>query len=311
MDPLAHDFAVHAAAPAPRPPARGRAASFAAPTRHGPIALELHGAAAEASSRLPDSVRAAALLAGAEPLLQWLEDWIGEPLDPAPAGGAADTPPRTPSARLHWRWGDVDAVVDVPWAALATHRPAPEVADFWRDAVRWEAVEVQVVLAREALTDDEWQALQRPGAGWLMRDAFTADGSWPCALRLREDGFAREWPARWWPARRRLQWDEAAPAGAPGAAADEDGVQAVLAQPLRLAPPALLGWHEDGGACDCPADQAVAVLAPARHGGRRLHAQLMPVGLRLSVPPAAGPAFGAVALQAGWVLRVDAAIPPA
>lgn len=299
MEPLARDPAPEALG-APRAAAGGRAAAFAAPTRHGPIRLALHGAAADAAARLPDSVRAAALLAGAEPLLQWLEDWVGEPLDPAPV----DAPAGIAAARLHWRWGDVDAVVDVPWAALVAHRPAPEVADFWREAVRWEPVAVQVVLAREALADPEWQALQRPGAGWLMRDAFTADGSWPCALRVREDGFAREWPARWWPARRRLQWGEDAPAGAP-ASADDDGAQAVLAEPLRLAPPALLGWHADACACDCRADQAVAVLPPARHGPGALRGQLMPVGLRLPAPPAAGPTLAAAPLQAGWVLRID------
>lgn len=300
MDPLAQDLPPAVAA-ATRPARRGRPAIFAAPTRRGSIRLELHGAAAEASAGLPDSVCAAALLAGAEPLLQWLEDWVGEPLDPAPV----DTAPRIASARLHWRWGDVDAVVDVPWAALVSNRPAPEVADFWRDAVRWEPVAVQVVLAREALADDEWHALQRPGAGWLMRDAFTADGSWPCVLRLREDAFAREWPARWSPARRRLQWGEDAPAGAPAAAVDDDCAQAVLVQPLRLAPPALLGWHEDGGACECRVDQAIALLPPARHGGPALHGRLVPIGLRLPGAPAAGPTFATAPLQAGWVLRVD------
>ena len=274
------------------------AVSFIATTRHGALRLSLRRATAW-PPRTPASLRAAALLAEAEPLLQWLEDWLDEPLDPSP-GEASQA--EAPTARLHWRWGELAATVDLPWPALLACRPAPELAGFWRDAVRWEELALQLVLAQDALTDDEWQALQQAGAGWLLRESFTADGVWPCELRLPLGGGVQAWPARWRPGVGRLAWSDAAPLQRP---AQAEGAQAVLARPLRLSPPALLGWHGETG-CDCNADQPVTLLPAPRRGRRALSARLLPIGLRLPGAEADAQGIVAPALHAGYVLKVEA-----
>lgn len=280
------------------PAALAAAVTYLAPTRHGALRLALSRTTAPAM-RAVVSLRAAALLAEAEPLLQWLEDWLGEPLDPEPSAAPAG---EAPTARLHWHWGELGATVDLPWPALLACRPTPELAGFWRDAVRWPALALQLVIAQEALTDDEWQALQEPGAGWLLRESFGADGCWPCELRLPMGTDFQAWPALWQPGRRGLAWSAAPPLQRPR---HPECAQALLARPLRLTPPALLGWHGETS-CECDADQAVSLLPAPQHGRRALTARLLPIGLRL--PGAAPDATGLTppALQAGYVLRVEA-----
>lgn len=273
--------------------------SFLAPTRHGALRLALRHADTS-TPRGAASLRAAALLAEAEPLLQWLEDWLGEPLDPEPS--AALPQPDAPTARLHWHWGELAATVDLPWPALLACRPAPELAGFWRDAVRWEDLSLQLVIAHEALSDDEWQALQEAGAGWLLRDSFSADGRWPCELRLHLGASVQAWTAQWRPGRRHLAWNDAAP---PHAAGHPECAQAVLVKPLRLTPPVLLGWHGET-TCECGADQAVLLVPAPRHGRRTLTARLVPIGLRLPGVAAEVPGLETPALHAGYVLRVEA-----
>ena len=268
------------------------ATRFLATTRHGALRLALRRASAW-PPRIAEPLRAAALLADAEPLLQWLEDWLVEPLDPAPC----DAPPmaEAPMARLHWRTGELVATAELPWAALLACRPAPELAGFWRDAVRWDELALQLVLAHEALDDDEWQSLQQPGAGWLLRDSFSADGRWPCELRLQAGDDVQAWPALWQADRGRLAWSGESPVRRPVAG---NGTLAVLSRPLRLTPPALLGWHGETS-CDCAAGQPVSLLAAPRHGRRTLAAQLVPIGLR-------GTGAESAPLHAGYVLQVDA-----
>lgn len=280
------------------PATQAAAVTFLAPTRHGAMRLALSRTTAPAT-RAAASLRAAALLAEAEPLLQWLEDWLGEPLDPEPSAAPAGD---APTARLHWHWGELAATVDLPWPALLACRPAPELAGFWRDAVRWDALALQLVIAQEALTADEWQDLQEPGAGWLLRESFGADGRWPCELRLRLGAQVLAWPAQWQPGRRRLAWSEAAPLQRPG---HPECTQAVLARPLHLTAPTLLGWHGES-ACDCDADQPVSLLPAPSHGRRALAARLLPIGLRLPAAPADMPGIGTPALHSGYVLRVEA-----
>jgi hypothetical protein len=280
------------------PAALAAAVTFLAPTRHGALRLALSRASAPAM-RAATNLRAAGLLAEAEPLLQWLEDWLGEPLDPEPSAAPAG---EASTARLHWHWGELAATVDLPWQSLLACRPAPELAGFWRDAVRWDALAPQLVIAQEALTDDEWQALQEPGAGWLLRASFGADDHWPCELRLRAGTEVLAWPAQWQPGRRRLAWSDAPPLQRPS---HSECTQALLAKPLHLTPPDLLGWHGES-VCDCDADQPVSVLAAPAHGRRVLAAHLLPIGLRLPGAAAEVPGIGTPALQAGYVLRVDA-----
>ncbi|MFL6699990.1 MAG: hypothetical protein ACJ8GJ_22700 [Vitreoscilla sp.] len=279
------------------PASLAAAVPFLAPTRHGALRLALRRTAAPAP-RATASLMAAALLAEAEPLLQWLEDWLGEPLDPAPCEPPAQAD--ATSARLHWRWGELVAAVDLPWPALLACRPSPELAVFWRDAVRWDELGLQLVLAHEALDDGEWQALQQEGAGWLLRESFTADGHWPCELRLQLGELTQRWPAEWRPARRRLTWSDAAPL--PAAIAPECA-QAVLAKPLRLTPPALLGWHGDNS-CDWDSGQGICVLPAPRHGRRALAARLVPIGLRLPCAEADEPIAGSPPMHAGYLLRI-------
>ena len=274
------------------------AISFIAPTRHGALHLALRRAAAW-PPRTARSLRAAALLADAEALLQWLEDWLGEPLDPSPS--ETPVPADAAVARLHWRWGELVATVELPWQALLACRPAPELAGFWRDAVRWDELALQLVLAHDVLADDEWRALQQPGAGWLLRESFSVDGHWPCELRLQRGGEAQAWPAQWQPDRGRLDWGDAAPLQRPARA---DATLAVLATPLRLTPPALLGWHGETR-CDCSVDQPVSLLPAPRHGRRALAARLVPIGLRLPCAGADVPGVAPVPLHAGYVLRVE------
>jgi hypothetical protein len=279
------------------PAALAAAVSYLAPTRHGALRLDLRTATTQPPLTVA-SVRAAALLAQAEPLLQWLEDLLGEPLDPAPSAASTDSP----AARLRWRWGELAATVELPWPALIAARPAPETAGFWRDAVRWEELALQLVIAQERLSDDEWQGLQEPGAGWLLRESFAADGCWPCELRLPMGTDFQAWPALWQPGRRRLAWSDAPPLQRPR---HPECDQAVLASPLRLTPPALLGWH-GGTNCECDVDQAVSLLPAPQRGRRALTARLLPIGLRLAgaAPDATG--LTTPALQAGYVLRVEA-----
>jgi len=270
------------------------AVSFLAPTRHGALRLAVQRRS-DPPSQAAASLRAAALLAEAEPLLQWLEDWLGEPLDPEPSPAAPDAS----IMRLHWRWGDVAATADLPWPALLACRPAAELAGFWRDAVRWDELALQLVLSQEDLSDDEWRDLQQPGAGWLLRESFDADGGWPCELRLPLGPQVHAWPATWRPGRGRLTWSDAAPRQR---SRQPEGALAVLAAPLRMTPPALLGWHGEM-ACECRADQPVSLLPAPRHGPRALAARLLPVGLR---PRRADDALDGAALHAGYVLRVEA-----
>ncbi len=275
------------------------AVPFVAATRHGAMHLTLQRPSTPAR-RSAASLHAAAVLAEAEPLLQWLEDWLGEALDPAPCETCSQAD--VPAARLHWRWGELAAIVDVPWPALLACRPAPELAGFWRDAVRWEELALQLVIAHEPLADDEWHALQVPGAGWLLRESFGADGHWPCELRLQLGAAVHAWPAHWQPGRRRLAWNAAPSLCRP---APHECAQAVLARPLHLTPPALLGWHGEP-ACDCSADQPVAVLPAPIQGRCALAAHLVPIGLRLARAEANASVAGAGALHAGYVLQVEA-----
>ena len=268
------------------------ATGFLATTRHGALRLALRRTSAW-PPRIAAPLRAAALLADAEPLLQWLEDWLGEPLDPAPCDASPAT--EVPMARLHWRAGELVATAALPWAALLACRPAPELVGFWRDAVRWDELALQLVLAHEALDDDEWQSLQQPGAGWLLRDSFSADGRWPCELRLQAGDDVQAWPALWQADRGRLAWSGESPVRRPEAG---NGTLAVLSRPLRLTPPALLGWHGETS-CDCAAGQPVWLLAAPRHGRGTLAAQLVPIGLR-------GGGAESAPLHAGYVLQVDA-----
>ncbi len=269
------------------------ATSFAALTRHGPLRLLLRSAAPP-PARAPASVRAAALLAGAEPLLQWLEDWLGEALDPVPEEDLVGTP----GVHLHWRLDAVAATVEVPWPAMLAARPASELARFWRDAVQWEPLALELVLARERLDDDEWQQLQQPGAGWLMRDSFSADGHWRCELRLAGDDRPGAWPAQWHPGSARLGWDAL---GCAPTRTDLEATQAVLAAPLHMTPPQLLGWHGEP-AFACRPDQPVALRPALRHGRRASRGHLLPIGLRASGSQSA---LEPAALHAGWVLRLD------
>ena len=271
-------------------PAPDRGAGFEAATRHGPVRLRVAGHdAREARGAPPDDLRAVLLLDGAEPLLAWLEDWIAEPLDPAPWTRSPASAP--PCARMTWRGAGVDAVVDLPWTLLAACRPTTELAARLQDALAWEPVEAQLVLAAERLDEAEWQALRHPGAGLLLADSFAPDGGWACALRLAVRGSTLAWPARWQPATRRLAWDAAAQA----APADADTFVA-LARPLAFTPPELLGWQGEPRRACAPGE---LVLLRAGRAQPALHGRLMPAGLRATTHVGDGPQAGYFFLSDG------------
>jgi len=275
---------------------------FCAPTRGGELRLALR-AIGSAPPRPGGSLLAALLLADAEPLLRWLEDWLDEPLQPAPrAPAAAVSMPAPVSAcvRLHWETDTVAAVAELPWSLLLSGSAAPGDGSAGGAGIRWQALAMTLALAREAMPDAEWAELRQPGAGLLLRASFTEDGAWPCTLRLAADRAAPDlvWPATWSCARGRLQWGGGYPAAAPP---DAPGTVIVsLAHPLSLTPPQLLGWSGEA-ACDCGADQPLA-LARVPDGDGALRGGLVPVGLRLPCGPSAP--TGALA-RAGWLARIE------
>lgn len=276
---------------------------FRAPIRHGELRLALR-ATAPAPSRPGASLQAALLLAEAEPLLRWLEDWLDEPLQPAPLALAAAMSAAAPASacvRLRWETDVVAAVVELPWSLLLAGRAPPRDDRAGGVEIGWEALPLTLELAREALPDAEWAELRQPGAGLLLRASFAGDGMWHCTLRPSGDRAARDpaWPATWACSRGRLQWGPGHPAEPP---LDAPGTIVVrLAQALWVTPPQLMGWSGEA-ACDCDGDQPLA-LERAPEGREALRGRLVPLGLRL--PGGAASASTGALAHAGWLALVE------
>jgi hypothetical protein len=276
-------------------------AAFDVPAGGSELRLGLRAIGA-APPRAVAAVHAALLLAEAEPLLRWLEDWLDEPLEPAPRTAAAVSP--GPGARLHWKSASIAAVVELPWPLLLAGRAAPPELGGHGSPVRWLPLSMALEVAREAVSDAEWIDLRHAGAGLLLGASFAHEGAWPCTLRPDANEAAARlglaWPARWTCADGRLRWDAgprvASPPDAPGT------VVVRVAPGLSLTPPQLLGWSCER-ACDCGTEQPV-VLVRAREEGDALRGMLVPVGRRLDGTASVG-RTGAIA-RAGWLARVDA-----
>jgi hypothetical protein len=260
-----------------------------APTRFGPLVLTLHGQAAHAPPAV-DTVCAALLIAQAEPLLQVLEDWLGEPLDPEPG---------TPAEAAVWAaqaealLGSADgqaqlhARVQLSWAALEACRPEDTVLRERLQALQWKALPAQLVLSRQALAADEWTTLAQAGAALLLPESM-AQPAWRCLLRAPEHHEVPPLPVQWEPVQGNLHWPATAAVPAPPQGAVT--VEAVLETTVHLTPPQWLAW--DG-------PQALAC------GGRRAALVRMdPPGAALAgeLLPLCMGAGGA----GGVLLRVDA-----
>ncbi len=279
----------------PRTPgAADVAVAFSLATRFGAAHLTLRPQVV-LPARLPDCVRAALLLDVAEPLVQLLEDWLGQPLDPEPA---LEHSAPVGAAQARWRPANGQVDIALPWALLLAHRPAGELLARLEQALAWQATPVQLVLSRQLLSDGEWRELHKPGASMLLPESFSGVGQpWPCELKLPWPGGALRSRAQWQPGAASLQWQVADIGHAPASEAGQAVVQ--LCQPLQLTPPALLAWQgETRHGCD--AAQPVCLV---REGGgdAGLKGRLFPVGLRAPQPDELLPAK----LNSGYLFRAD------
>lgn len=151
---------------------------FHAAATGGTLVLVLDGEHACAAADACDAVDAALALHAHEPLVAALEQWLQQPLDPAPADDAGD------AGALVWAQAGAGVSIGLPWGALERVRaPAPAV-------LAWPEFRFDVEVA--ALPD----APRPPPAGngaLLLPPAF--EPPWHITLRARERAF--ELPARW------------------------------------------------------------------------------------------------------------------
>jgi hypothetical protein len=285
---------VHAAPPPAAGESRGAPLRWPpltciAPTRFGPLVLTLQGQAAHAPPAV-DTVCAALLLAQAEPLLQILEDWLGEPLDPEPGAPAeAEACAAQAEALLGSADGQAQlhACVQLPWAALQACRPEDAALRERLQALQWKAVPAQLVLSRQALTADEWATLAQTGAALLLPESM-AQPAWRCLLRAPQHHEVPPLQVQWEPVQGELHWPAAGAVPAPPQEAVM--VEAVLEATVHLTPPQWLAW--DGPqALACSGQRAALVRVDAP--GPALAGDLLPLAL------GAGGAGGVL-------LRVDA-----
>ncbi len=250
------------------------AAGYCAASRFGTVQLQLRG---PLQGRLPaaQALRAALLLAQAEPLVQLLEDWWGEPLEFAP-DGAADASGAQAEATLGTPDGEalLHATLVLPWAALQACRPQDAALRERLRVLQWQPVAAHLVLSRQRLAREEWQLLAQSGAALLLPES--AGPSWACVLRPAEPAAA--WPAlqaRWQPQQGRVQW-QGDPAIEAGVA--EDGlieVELRLLAPLHLPPPQMLGWD---GPPQAPAACGPALLCARMPQAQGWRGELLPLG---------------------------------
>ncbi|MEW6704686.1 MAG: hypothetical protein AB1430_07540 [Pseudomonadota bacterium] len=279
------------------PQAPGRAAAQAwgpcacsADTRFGPLHLVLQGEMA-APPPASDTVCAGVLLGQAEPLLQLLEDWLGEPLDPRPAAGGPAQAGVLADAMLGSAGGEamLHVRLQLPWAALQAQPPADAALRERLSVLHWQCVPMQLVLSRQRLDEAEWATLCQPGAALLLPESM-AGGAWRCLLRPLEAPAMRQ-AMHWDAAQGRLCWAD----GEVPAQAEADGpvtLEVVLDELLFLTPPQLLRWMPDA-ACECRAGR-VHVRRVA-DDGPVLQAELLPLGVRADGQP-------------GWLARVEHAL---
>jgi len=248
------------------------------------------------------------LLARAEPVLQMLEDWLGEALDPMPLEGPATASAAAACAEgvLSDEQGLVHLRIELPWAAVLEGAPHDEALRMRLDGLlRWEPVPVQLVVSQQVLTPSEWTQLQCPGAALLLPESFTG-AAWGCSLRSPQAG-ARERAVFWRPEDGGLLWS-GGPARQRGGAHpvrhDQLYVEVRLHQALPLTPPQLAGWPGVPQPA-CQGDRAVVVC----HDGdgraeARLHGHLLPLGL-LAARVHHDNDAGATSVSAGYALRIE------
>jgi hypothetical protein len=249
-------------------------ATCVAPTRFGPLVLTLDAQAPLAPPAM-ESVRTALLLAQAEPLLQVLEDWLGEPLDPEPAAVA---PAASAAAQAEALLGSADgqarlrACVQLPWSALQSRRPEDPALRQRLQVLHWKPLPAQLVLSRQALAADEWATLGQPGAALLLPESM-AQPAWRCLLRTPQHRDVPPLAVEWRPVQGGLRWPvaDAAPP-----LPDEGGVlvEAVLATPLLFTPPQWLAWD---GAQSLACGGNRAILTRLDQPGCALEGELMPL----------------------------------
>jgi hypothetical protein len=283
---------------------------FEALTRCGPLALALRCARADAASagNPPRLLQAALLLARAEPLLQMLEDWLGEALDPVPVEAHAPASASAACAEgvLSDEQGLVHVRIELPWAAVLQGAPHDDGLRARLDGLlRWEPVPVQLVVSQQMLTPSEWAQLQRPGAALLLPESFTA-GAWGCSLRSQRTEM-HERAVFWRPDDGGLLWSggpERRQGAAPPVRHDQVSVEVRLHQALPLTPPQLAGWPGVPQPA-CRADRAVVVCHDS-HGRveTRLHGHLLPLGL-LAARVHHDNDAGATHVSAGYALRIE------
>jgi len=296
----------------PRAPAEPHAQQrFEAETRFGTLGLAWAGPHADPSAGGPASrlLQAALQLARAELLLQLLEDWLGEALDPAPAEGGHAPAASTACADclLQDDQGRLQIRLELPWACLLQCPPeASDLRTRLDQVLQWRPVPVHLVISHQTLAAAEWAQLQRPGAALLLPESFTA-GVWSCRVRSPQ-GQVPERGLFWRPDDGGLAWqagfDRCQPPAAP-LSRDQLEVEVRLHQPVQLTPPQLAGWP---GAPQpaCRGDRAVVLCRDA--SGRAhapLHGHLLPLGLLAARVHHPHDDAGTTSLSAGYALRIE------
>ncbi len=281
---------------------------FEALTRFGPLALRCARADATTGAGMPRLLQAATLLARAEPVLQMLEDWLGEPLDPEPVEGSVPVAGSMACAgcALPDEQGLVHLRIELPWAAVLHGTSHDEGLRIRLEGLlQWEPVPVQLVVSQQVLTQAEWAQLQRPGAALLLPESFTA-AAWSCSLRSPQAAMP-ERAVFWRPEDGGLFWSSGADrrlGSAQPLRHDQVGLEVRLHQSLPLTPPQIAGWPGVPRPV-CRGDRAVVVCHDS-HGREetRLHGHLLPLGL-LAARVHHDNDAGATSVSAGYALRIE------
>ena len=259
------------------PPAPGWSALgtwFEAQTPHGPLQLYL----GEAEGPAAHAAEAALALRRAAPLLELLDDWLGDDHPDWRWHGGPTTRLAAATVRLPWRNSCHQLIT--PWRWLRALPPPPESL---AARIQWPAMLAVLAVARLRLSADEVQQLE-PGGAVLLPPSLRA--GWTGQLRAATE---------------LDEWNEAAAAGValalddpaqprvlrgvppPPQAAGSGGRPCEVRLHLQHALPAdhLAGWHDQAlqGAIapDLAASlwQATAAREPARC---LAHGRLLPWG---------------------------------
>ena len=234
--------------------------------------LQLHAGAAQLS--LPDSdarldaVSYALALRAQQPLLDAIEAWLGESLDPAPALGATIV---VDGVQLQIEGGSLDGPCSLHLPTSALHAPPPPAL---RDkfTLRWPAWPCEVLL--DSVPAERLQAAAlHAGCVLLLPRSFGP--AWPAQIRMLGRNAMPACAAQWLPELKLLELrGTPTPLRAPNRDATDwqivfETTAAISAEVLTGLATQVQGWTPP------PGDDAVVLL---QQGRRRASGRLLPAG---------------------------------